>query len=57
MIAEEHVVCATDTEATLRALVNPEGFATTYRFQYTDRGAFGQSFEGASPPRSAPEPR
>ena len=34
VISEEHVVSATDSEATLKALVNPEGFATTYRFEY-----------------------
>ncbi len=48
VISEEHVLSATDSEATLRALVNPEGFATAYRFQYTTQAAFeAKGFEGA----------
>lgn len=48
VISDEHTVSTTDTEATLKALINPEGFATSYHFEYTPQAAFeAESFEGA----------
>jgi DNA-binding beta-propeller fold protein YncE len=48
VISDEHVVEAAFSEASLAALVNPEGFPTTYRFQYTTEAAFQEhGFEGA----------
>lgn len=47
-----------NTEANLRAHVNPEGKATTYHFQYiteADYQANGGSFSGANPATSTPE--
>ena len=36
------------TEAALKALVNPEGFASSYRFQYTTQADFEtEGFAGA----------
>jgi DNA-binding beta-propeller fold protein YncE len=48
-ISDEHVVSATGTEAVLRAQVNPEGFETTYHFEYMTQAAFeaAEGFEGA----------
>ena len=43
VISAEHVLGATDSEATLKAMVNPEGFATTYHFEYGTSTAYGQS--------------
>ncbi|MGC1852780.1 MAG: hypothetical protein WA687_10125, partial [Solirubrobacterales bacterium] len=43
VISDEHVVSATDTEATLRGLANPEGFATSCHFEYGTTTAYGQS--------------
>jgi DNA-binding beta-propeller fold protein YncE len=43
VISDEHVVSATDTEATLRSLANPEGFATSCHFEYGTTTAYGQS--------------
>jgi len=42
VISAEHVVGATDTEVTLKALVNPEGFATSYHFEYGTTALYGQ---------------
>jgi NHL repeat len=49
VISDEHAASVSATEATLAALVNPEGFATTYRFQYTTQAAFEEAggFGGA----------
>ena len=51
-----------NTKATLNAEVNPEGKATTYRFQYIAEADFdanvpgaGGSFEGLNPATSTPE--
>jgi hypothetical protein len=60
VISEAHVLAATDTEATLKALVNPEGFPTDCSFQYTTQADFeareaeeeGEGFAGA---QSTPE--
>ncbi|HEX8689783.1 MAG TPA: hypothetical protein VF729_06025 [Solirubrobacterales bacterium] len=43
VISEEHVLGATDTEASVKALVNPEGFPTTYRVEYGLDTTYGQS--------------
>ncbi len=45
MVSEAHVGGATASTATLEAMVNPEGFATTYRFEYGLTNAYGQSTE------------
>jgi hypothetical protein len=42
-IAEESVLSAAGGEATLRAKVNPEGFATTYTVEYGTTEAYGQA--------------
>jgi hypothetical protein len=48
VISAEHVVSASGTEAALKALVNPEGFETTYHFEYTTQATFeAKGFEGA----------
>ena len=48
VISADQTAGSTYTEATLRALVNPEGFTTTYRFQYTTQAEFEvHGFEGA----------
>lgn len=43
VISNEHTVLVTQTEARLRALVNPEGFATTCNFEYGGDDTYGQS--------------
>jgi DNA-binding beta-propeller fold protein YncE len=43
VISEDHLAGATDTEATLKALVNPEGLTTTYHFEYGLDETYGQS--------------
>ena len=43
VISADHVVSTTDTEASLKALVNPEGFATTCHFEYGLSDLYGQS--------------
>ena len=50
VISDDHTVTVGNTEATLRALVNPEGLPTSYRFEYiteADFEAAGNSFTGA----------
>ena len=48
VISADQTVGSAYTEATLRALVNPEGFATTYHFEYTTQAEFeAHGFEGA----------
>lgn len=39
VISDDHTVAVSDTEAKLRALVNPEGFEASYRFEYTTEAA------------------
>ena len=49
LITDPHTVSATDTEATVAGLVNPEGLPTTYRFQYLSEADYlgqGESFDG-----------
>jgi DNA-binding beta-propeller fold protein YncE len=47
-ITEDRAVSVTSSEATLKALVNPEGFETEYHFEYTTLAAFKESgFTGA----------
>ncbi len=47
-ISAEHVVSVAFTEATLKALVNPEGFDTEYHFEYTTQEDFdAHGFIGA----------
>jgi NHL repeat len=47
-ISDDRAVSVTSGEATLKALVNPEGFETGYRFEYTTLAAFEESgFTGA----------
>ena len=51
VISEDHVASASATQATLEALVNPEGFPTTYRFEYglTDEyGSLTSTFAAGS---------
>jgi NHL repeat/WD40-like Beta Propeller Repeat len=43
VISEDRTVSASYTEATLKALVNPEGFDATYHFEYGTSAAYGQS--------------
>lgn len=43
VISAEHTESATDTEASLEALVNPEGFATSCTFNYGLDKTYGQS--------------
>ncbi|MGC1852003.1 MAG: hypothetical protein WA687_06145 [Solirubrobacterales bacterium] len=43
VISDEHVVGATDTEASLRGLVNPEGFATSCHVEHGTTALYGQS--------------
>lgn len=43
VISEDHTVSATHTEASLKALVNPEGFATSCHFEYGTDTSYGQS--------------
>jgi DNA-binding beta-propeller fold protein YncE len=48
LISDDRTVSAAYTEASVRALINPEGFPTTYRVDYTPRADFeAQGFEGA----------
>jgi hypothetical protein len=48
VIGDERTVSVAQTEATLKALVNPEGFASTYSFQYTTQANFeAEGFENA----------
>jgi len=48
VISEERTVSVAYTEAALKALVNPEGFASSYRFQYTTQADFEtEGFAGA----------
>ncbi len=42
-ISAEQVISATDTEATLKALVNPEGFPTSCHVDYGPDASYGQS--------------
>lgn len=42
-IGDEHLVVATHEEALVKALVNPEGLATTCRVEYGATTAYGQS--------------
>jgi NHL repeat len=47
-ISDDRAVSVTSSEATLKALVNPEGFETEYHFEYTTLAAFEESgFTGA----------
>jgi len=49
-VGEEWVAGASATTARLRAKINPEGFATSYRFQYLTEDEYeeaGESFSGA----------
>jgi DNA-binding beta-propeller fold protein YncE len=48
LITDDHTVAVSDSEATLSALVNPEGFSTTYSFQYTT-GDFSECALPANP--------
>jgi hypothetical protein len=43
VISEDRTLSASYTEATLKALVNPEGFDATYHFEYGTSTAYGQS--------------
>ena len=43
VIADEWTAAASASEALLRALIDPEGFATTYRFDYGPTSEYGQS--------------
>jgi hypothetical protein len=43
VISEEWAQDVVRTEATLKAKINPEGFATTYRFEYGTTAAYGNS--------------
>ena len=43
VISADHLASATDTEATLEAFVNPEGFSTTCSFEYGSDPSYGQS--------------
>jgi hypothetical protein len=48
VISADRTISVTANEAKLGARVNPEGFATTYHFEYTTQAAFEASgFEGA----------
>ncbi len=47
-ISAEQVVSATDTEAALKALVNPEGLATSCHVDYGPDTSYGQSTPGVS---------
>ena len=48
LISADQTVGSAYTEATLRALVNPEGFATTYHVEYTTQADFeAHGFAGA----------
>jgi DNA-binding beta-propeller fold protein YncE len=48
VISDDRLLSAAYAEATLKALVNPEGFATSYSFQYTTEADFeAEGFEGA----------
>ncbi|HMJ72198.1 MAG TPA: hypothetical protein VK471_02410 [Solirubrobacterales bacterium] len=42
-ISEDHTASATDTEASVRALVNPEGLTTSYHFEYGLDATYGKS--------------
>jgi NHL repeat-containing protein len=42
-ISAEHVASTTDSEATLKALVSPEGFPTSCRVDYGPTSSYGQS--------------
>jgi NHL repeat len=53
-IGGEHTASVTFTEATLRGRVNPEGFPTSYRFQYVDQASF--EAEGFANPQQTPSP-
>lgn len=49
VVFDEHAADVAYSEATLEALVNPEGLATTYRFQYTTETNFEEhGFVGAT---------
>jgi hypothetical protein len=48
VIGDEHLVAATDQEAAVKALVNPEGFPTGCRIEYGTTPAYGQSTPEAS---------
>jgi NHL repeat-containing protein len=43
VISDDHTASVTDTEAILKARINPEGLETTYRFEYGLSTAYGQS--------------
>ncbi len=43
VISADYTVDATATEASLKARVNPEGFPTTYRFEYGADASYGKS--------------
>jgi hypothetical protein len=45
VISAEHTVGVNDTQATAKALVNPEGLATSCHFEYGTTEAYGQSTE------------
>ncbi len=48
VISNERAVSVSESEATLKTLVNPEGFATSYHFEYTTQANFeAHGFEGA----------
>jgi DNA-binding beta-propeller fold protein YncE len=48
VISAERAVKVAFSESTLKASINPEGFTTTYRFQYTTEADFeAQGFAGA----------
>jgi NHL repeat len=52
VISDLHVEAVTDTEATLKARVNPEGFATSCRVDYGPTAEYGQS---SSPVPAGPD--
>ena len=54
VIAETHSSAIHDTDATLRATLNPENEATTYAFEYVTEAHFG--LEGFSGAQSVPVP-
>jgi NHL repeat len=48
VISEERTISVASGEATLKALINPEGFASNYHFEYTTKSAFeAGGFSGA----------
>ena len=56
-VTSESVINTTSSSSTLRAVIDPRGFTTSFQFEYLSEAEYlanGESFEGPDAPRLAP---